>query len=393
VRIVYAIESPLHYGGGVSVLAATLIESFAAEHEIILVSPDRAESLHQEPLGKKISKHIPWVCEKNPPSKYFFHASKKALAQIVPAKPDLVHFHSGGIFSWGNRWPGAGWPTYLHKHGIPTLWTDHLVVNLFHGYCGDRKPFWLKLGMLPFGYLGKSQQLKAVSAEICVSDHDAARLGRWYFPFQKKIIRVYHSRLEENQVGFPSSPREKIILAVGHLAYRKGQHILVQAFAKIAYNYPDWNLVLVGPESPDGCAGWIREFCQKQKLGDRVALAGSQENAREWMKRCAIYVQPSLQEALGLALQEAMSVGCACIGTKVGGIPELIEAGMSGVLTPPNQVASLSEVLSGLVRDEAQRSILGRGAVQKVRELKMNRESMVKAYRKLYLESAARGSF
>lgn len=383
-RIAYAIESPLRYGGGVSVLVATLIEAFFGDHEIILISPDRKEDLLHDAVGSRCKKHIRWLCEKNPPSREFSEISSKTLAQVIQAKPDLVHFHSGGVFSWGNRWPGASWPADLEKHGIPSIWTNHLVVNLFHGYCGERKPWGFKLAMLPWSYVGKSQQLHATKTEICVSDHDATRMRSWYFPFRKKICRIYHSRLEESEIQASANPRDKMILAVGHLAFRKGQHILVQAFEKISRQHPDWKLVLVGPESGDGCSDWIRSYCRKEGLENQVKMMGQRADAREWMKRCAIFVQPSLQEALGLALQEAMACGCACIGTKVGGIPELISEGNGGRLVDPGNPNQLSRTLHELVKSEEKRSALGLGAVRQIAALGMNRKSMIEAHRNLY---------
>ena len=387
-KIAFALENPLRYGGGVSVLVATLIEACLPEHEVILISPDDGDSLANDPLGEKLQKHIRWECVKNPPSPQFSAESKKAIGELGKAQPDLVHFHSGGLFSWGNRWPGASWPAVLQRQGIPSVWTNHLVVDLLHGYCGDRKPLWFKLAMLPLSYLGKSQQLAATSVEICVSDHNAGKIRRWYFPFSKKVRRVYHSRLAEHEIAFSPLPREKMILAVGHLAFRKGQHILVQAFARICRERPEWRLVLVGPESMDGCAAWIRDFCRKEGIESKVELAGPCNDPTDWMKQCSIFVQPSLQEALGLALQEAMASGCACIGTQVGGIPELIEDQRSGLLCEGGDAVALAQRLSSLMEDPQLRRRFGKAAVERLRALGMSRESMLREYRKVYEQSA-----
>lgn len=383
-KVAFALENPLRYGGGVSVLVATLIEACLPEHEVILLSPDDGDSLAKDPLGEKLQKHIRWECVKNPPSPQFSAESKKAIDELIRAQPDLVHFHSGGLFSWGNRWPGASWPAVLRRQGIPSVWTNHLVVDLLRGYCGDRKPLWFKLAMFPFSYLGKSQQLAATSAEICVSNHDANKIRQWYFPFSQKVQLIYHSRLAADQIAFSPLPREKMILAVGHLAFRKGQHILVQAFAKICRENPDWKLVLVGPESMDGCAAWILKICRKEGIESQVELVGPSNNPIDWMKRCAIFVQPSLQEALGLALQEAMATGCACIGTKVGGIPELVVDRLCGRLVPPGDPLAMSLVLRELINNETLRRRFGQEGVRRIREMGMNQAAMVEAHRAIY---------
>lgn len=383
-RLAFVLESPLRYGGGVSMVVRTLMEGLPDSYRFVLISRDEEESLNRDPLFGRIDAHISWQGEKGPPHPEFYRTRREVLGRLIATRPDLVHFHSGGVYSWGNRWPGASWPGYLAKKNIPCVWTNHLVVDLVHGYCEEQKPLWFKLAMLPLSYLGKSQQLAVTSAEICVSDHDASKIRRWYFPFSKKVRRIYHSRLADYEIAFSPLLRERMILAVGHLAFRKGQHILVQAFAKICHEWPDWKLVLVGPESKDGCAAWIRDFCQKGAIESKVELVGPQENPTDWMKRCSIFVQPSLQEALGLALQEAMACGCACIGTKVGGIPELIEDQRTGLLCAAADVGQLSEKLALLIKQPELRDQYGKTAVQRHKELGMARESMIAAYQKIY---------
>lgn len=383
-RLALALESPLRYGGGVSMVVRTLMESLPESYRFLLISPDETEGLRKDPLWQRIEKHFLWRSGKNPPHWEFYRTMGEVLPQLVAARPDLVHFHSGGVFSWGNRWPGASWPAALRKHHILSVWTNHLVVDLFHGYCGDRKPFSFKLAMLPLSYLGKSLQLASTQVELCDSNHDAANIRRWYFPFKKRVRRLYISRIEEQDLGFSALPREKMILAVGHVAFRKGQHILVQAFAKIHKACPGWKLVMVGPESTDGCGGWIKAYCRENGLGSLVSLAGAREDTREWMRRCSVFAQPSLQEALGLALQEALACGCACVGTKVGGIPELILDRVNGRLVDAGDVEPLSEVLRELIQDEGLRERLGRAGVQQIQGLGMSRKAMVDAHDKIY---------
>lgn len=385
-RLAFAFESPLCYGGGVSMVVRTLMEGLPDFYRFLLISPDEAGCLQRDPLFGRVEEHIPWCGGKSPPHPEFYQTTRRVLSRLVAARPDLVHFHSGGVFSWGNRWPGASWPETLHKHHIPCVWTNHLVVHLLHGYCGDRKPFWFKLAMLPFSYLGKSQQLAATSAEICVSNHDANKIRRWYFPFSKKVHRIYHSRLAEHEIAFSVLPREKMILSVGHLAFRKGHHILVQAFARICRERPEWRLVLVGPESMDGCAAWIRDFCRKEGIESKVEMAGHRNNPNDWMKRCSVFVQPSLQEALGLALQEAMACGCACVGTKTGGIPELIEDERSGLLCEEDDVIQLERALVQFMEHKELRERCGKAAVERVRALKMEKGFMIQAHRELYAQ-------
>ena len=127
----------------------------------------------------------------------------------------------------------------------------------------------------------------------------------------------------------------------------------------------------------------MRKVIADAQLTDRVLLPGSQDDVGPWMRRAAIYVQPSLQEALGLALQEAMFHGCPSIGTRAGGIPELIQPG-TGVLVPANDAAALADALVRLMENPAERERLGRAAAASVRAREMTAQDMVQHHRKLY---------
>jgi glycosyltransferase involved in cell wall biosynthesis len=102
------------------------------------------------------------------------------------------------------------------------------------------------------------------------------------------------------------------------------------------------------------------------------------------MKRAAIFVQPSLLEALGLALQEAMFCGCASIGTDTGGIPELITHGETGLLCPAGNAAALTAALTTLIKHPEQRQRLGNAAHASIIQRGMTGQAMAANYEDIY---------
>jgi glycosyltransferase involved in cell wall biosynthesis len=390
VRIAYFLEYPLASQGGVSVLVRALIEDLSDEFECILISPDSAASLQESLAPAKVAAHIPWPDVRQAPSWEFQKAALNVVDEISHRKVNLCHFHCGGVFGWGNRWPGCNVPAMLKKRGISSVWTNHLVVSMLHGYCGPEKPLSFKLAMLPMAWLGKAQQLSAVKDEICVSNHDASKLRLWYFPFRKKIRRIYHSRcalpheLPARLSTFDSHARLPVILSVGHVAWRKGQHILAEAFALVAANHPDWELQIAGEILEEDCAEHIRKIAHEHGLEGRIKLLGARNDASALMRKCGIFVQPSLQEALGLALQEALCYGCPCVGTKTGGIPELIRNGENGLLVSAGNSHALASSLAKLLSDAGMRQRLGNAAPQSPAIRDMTRKRMAEAHAQLY---------
>ena len=238
--------------------------------------------------------------------------------------------------------------------------------------------------MLPLAWIGKMHQLCHVRAEIAVSQHDHEKLRYRFAPFRRRFVQLYHSRLRESDFSEPEICREKIVLNVGHLARRKGQAVLAEAFATLAPRHPEWRLELAGKDLDGTTPTAIRQLAQVQPLKDRILLLGERTDARALMRRAAIYVQPSFEEALGLALQEAMACGCAVVGSRVGGIPELIADEKSGLLVEAGNIFQLSCALERLIDNSALRTTLGRAAARSIGERGMTVEQMTQAHLALY---------
>ena len=372
-KIALGLEYPLTLRGGVSVLVEKLIEGLAPTYGIVLVSPDPAGFQH-----KGVSQHVYWD-----PAVVSRDRSRNLGETLAKLGVSLAHFHAGGNFGWGWRIPGQSPIGFLTRNGIPCVTTIHIVLSLLDGYCDSRKPFWFKLAVLPLAWAGKLDELRQVRAEIVISKAGCEHVRRWYFPFRGRFQSIYHSRIEPDAATHGVA-REPMVLCVGHLALRKGQHTVVAAFARIAAAHPEWKLVLIGEPSKDDCSRMVQQLIVTHKLEDRVLLLGSRDDAIEFMRRAAIFVQPSLFEGLPLALQEAMFYDCACVATRVVGNKELIEDGRTGLLVPPLDPKALAKTLDCLIRDPAQRQTLARAGAVSILERGMTARKMIEKHIALY---------
>ncbi len=376
-RIALCLEYPIDQHGGTEVLVSELIKGLSKNHQIILVSPDDVASFNRSPVAPFVTEHISFITEWKRISN-----AKQLAEKIARAKPDIAHFHFGGVYGWGNRFPFHCPIYFLNRLNVRCFSTVHLVVSILDGYCGPQKPLWFKLLMLPAAWWGKLQQLRHTRREVAVSQHDFQKLRRWYWPFRGRFAQIYHSRLPE-MTPAPIENRAPVILNVGHIAWRNGQAILVEAFAKIAPRHPEWTLQLAGAGTTDAIAP-ISAVIKEHRLEGRVQLLGERSDALDLMQAAAIYVQPSFWEALGLALQEAMFVGCACIGSRAGGIPELLQAEENGVLFQTGNVEQLAQALEDLINNPARREQLAHAAAESIRARGMTAHQMVKSYLELY---------
>ncbi|WP_082207435.1 glycosyltransferase family 4 protein [Gordonia polyisoprenivorans] len=167
-----------------------------------------------------------------------------------------------------------------------------------------------------------------------------------------------------NPVKFPNdsgrSRRSQSIVFGGEVGKRKGVDVLLAAW-KEAGPPDDWVLVLAGPISGD--------FDKSYLSASRVKYLGvlQHQELMLLLEQSEIAVLPSRHEALPMFLLEAMSCGCAVLGTDVGGVSELLSAG-AGVVVPAGSVPDLSRALEMMCSSAPIRAALRRSAEEKVRK-------------------------
>lgn len=163
----------------------------------------------------------------------------------------------------------------------------------------------------------------------------------------------------------------------------KDLETLLRAFAQVRHALPGLVLLIVGsgPLLP-------RLELLREELGLSPAQCHFEPATRDvaqWLRAIDIFVLPSVSEALSNSLMEAMACGCAVIGSRVGGTPELIEDGRTGLLFEPGDVAGLYTGLLRLVRDDLTREALGRAAADMIRS-RYSVESYVRRMQAIYAD-------
>ena len=133
---------------------------------------------------------------------------------------------------------------------------------------------------------------------------------------------------------------------------------------------------------------------QVRRLGleDRVIVREKVNNVEDYLQVADAGLFTSESESFCLSILEAMSFGCPSVSTRVGGIPEVMQDNVSGVLAPLGDVEALAGAVTELIRDPARRAVLGRAAQSRAREL-FSAAAIVPRYEALYrrvCESAPR---
>jgi glycosyltransferase involved in cell wall biosynthesis len=178
---------------------------------------------------------------------------------------------------------------------------------------------------------------------------------------------------------------ELVIGVVCALRPEKGLQTLVRAFAEVSRRHAGLRLVMVGsgPEL-EGLQRSAREL----GVAEAVIFVPSTPAVARWMRAMDIFVLPSLSEALSNSLMEAMACGCCPVASRVGGNPELVEHGASGLLFSAGDAGELTACLDLLVTRSELRASYAEAASHKICEsfsLRASTRTMASIYRG-YLE-------
>lgn len=184
-------------------------------------------------------------------------------------------------------------------------------------------------------------------------------------------IRIVHCGVEPDALPplGPVSVRDggagPRLLFVGRLAAVKGAPLLLDAMAALARRHADARLTFVG-DGPDRAA--LERRVDAAGLRDRVTFTGYLDPAgvAARLREADALVLPSFAEGVPVVLMEAMATAIPVVTTRIAGIPELVEDGVSGLVVPPGDVAALTGALERLAADHDLGVRLGRAGRETV---------------------------
>jgi len=136
------------------------------------------------------------------------------------------------------------------------------------------------------------------------------------------------------------------IISVSGLHERKRVQDVIKAFSTITNEFPKWSLVIVGA-GPDEML--LKQYVSDISLTKRVVFTGPLQNAMNALRQADIFISLSEAEPFGLNVVEARESGCAIIVSKVGGMPEIVDYGRSGVIVPARDVGAAALALRDLL--------------------------------------------
>lgn len=198
---------------------------------------------------------------------------------------------------------------------------------------------------------------------VFVTNDDCIKFG-----CSRKSTTIYNPAMFEPYDDYNN--RQKTIITIGpdKRWHQKGLDVLISVWNKISQQNPDWNLEIYG----NGNEEILPPTITKQKR-ERITRIGWCDNIAEMLRTKSIFILASRYEGCPNSLIEAMSQGCACIGTDCdGGIKEIITDGVDGLIAKSENIDDLAAKLQMLIDDENLRRKLSAGAIGKVKQFDKN---------------------
>jgi glycosyltransferase involved in cell wall biosynthesis len=287
--------------------------------------------------------------------------SQRAVADaervLRELRPDVLHTHQiGALWYLGQAARRVGLECVVH-----TEHSDHVrQAKTWLGKVRARYLWW-RGGRL-------ARQVCCVSADVAAAMQHWGTVpaGRVSVVLNGIDTEVYGNRAERDalrrELGLPEEA--VVIGTVGRLAEVKRQDLLLEAFAQLAGEFANLRLLLVG-EGPEREA--LESLAERLGVREKVVFAGYQANPERFLAAMDLFALTSRHEALPLSLLEAWASGLPVASSAVGGIPKVVEDGVTGLLFPSGKQAELVHCLRRLLTDatlRARLSAAGKSQVQ-----------------------------
>lgn len=241
--------------------------------------------------------------------------------------------------------------------------------------------------------------LAEARALICVSESVREQLAMAFPMFVDRMVVIpnWINAQVEGNLGREEArsklgiTRRLAIGIVGQLTPLKRQDLFIRAARHLIKEkyWTDADFLIIGEPGPDDeeYADQLREMVAKAGIDKHVRFTGYVEGIQSHLAAFDIVAAVSENEAFSLALGEAMAAGCAVVATRVGGMADLVEDGVTGILIERDDEWSLVAGLSKLLTDKSYREKLGVAARASVIE-RFDREKVIDRIERLYLNGS-----
>ncbi|HLF26867.1 MAG TPA: glycosyltransferase family 4 protein [Anaerolineae bacterium] len=336
-------------GGGVEAVIAYLVQGLRHFADLDIHIVTLREGIDRERVVQKDGITVHSI-----PAAYrlanltFFIRNKLRLRRVLRSiQPDLIHAHIAGMYSQVAF--SMGCPAVLTPHGI-----RHRETSLKKGWLNQ-------IVRYPLTRYDERVGIQVARHIISISPYIEQEFRT---EIRGKVYPI-ENPTSESYFNLRGQERPYRLLLAGHISPRKGVFHLVQAVARLRERFPEIELHVAGPVVSGYDPAYypaMQAFISEHALQQQVQFTGRLDETAllQEYAACAIFALPSKQETAPMVIEQAMAAGKPVVATRVGGIPQLVAQGQTGLLVEHGDVAGLTEALARLLSDPVLRTRMGK---------------------------------
>jgi len=274
-------------------------------------------------------------------------AAYKLANMIDREEVDVIHMH------WGKDLNLAVLAKQFAKRKVKLVYTRQMVITRpkFDGY---HRYLYRHIDL----FLTISKQLLELAHRFLPMPKSSVNL--LYYGVKKPLPLSDQQRCELRKQFGVTNDNDIAIGLIGRIESNKGQHLLVKAIQQLMGKGYGVHGTIIGPVMDKDYNNQLQASVASQGLQKQLTFFGSHQNPIEIMAAFDVVILASEMETFGLVLIEAMRSGVAVIGTNAGGVPEIIEHEVTGLMFEPNNADDLTEKLELICRDKTSRARLAK---------------------------------
>jgi Glycosyltransferase len=347
-------ESRIH--GGIESVARNLATALSVTREVDVHVVALSDDCRADALERRDRLTIHWLARRPGLGtlKHLTVHARRVARVYREISPDIVH--AQGFSSYAIGAP-VTCPLVLTVHGIEWfLPGDMGTTNRYAGAIGAYRR--LAEGLLIRRSLAKASTVVAISVPFVPETIGAMLQGKRVRGIPNPIV------LDGWLAASPGEDDGRTVLCVGMVERRKDPMTLVRAFAKVARVDPESRLIFAGEIVEREYHGSLLDEVSNAGLAGRVEFLGlvSKDRLFQICANAAVVASAAVVETAPMAIAEAMAAGRAVVAVGAGGVPAMIEDGVSGFVVPPSDVDTMADRIRRLLVDKPLRGALGSAA-------------------------------
>ncbi len=333
--------------GGLELYAFRSALSYAGKHKLIFVTSPGSK------LSERLKTHSVDTRHLQPTMRALPIVSAFKLAKIFDDnKIDIVHMH------WGKDLALAALAKFLSKTKPKLVYTRQMMItryknDFYHRFLYSQLDLMLTI----------TKQLEGLCKKFIPGKNVTIQTLYYGVDKPKQILDKDAITALRKEKGF--SADDFIVSLFGRLEAGKGQHLLIKAVAKARANNKEVKALIVGHEMTTGYRETLSQLAKDNKVSDNIIFNGFVDNPQQLMQISDCLCLTTSEETFGLVLPEAMRAGIAVIGSNKGGVPEIIEHRVSGLLFESGDADDLYRQIAWLFDQPDEKTKLAEQGKQK----------------------------